>query len=169
MIFNKIAVYRMKKRLENAISRERVSSVEMMEDQSIVVRTKAKAIEGKRPTADSLCDQYRPEDIANIAMLEITGPLKPGQIHFFNSNQREHSWEDIYTLEVLDNKLRLNDFYSAQLKNDGSVSLFIIKDYLDEPLEIPFSEKGHKDFILSKTGPLTPGQVFYFNKDEAPV
>lgn len=162
MIFDGIAIGRMKSKWEEAIADGRVSHVRMLPDGSILVHKSSKAELGGKMVADSSFDKYDSKDVATKAMLKITGPLEPDQVHFFSTAFDNASWEEVFTIEVIRPMFEDGSFRKAVLLDDGSIDLYRISK-LEEALQIlNFKGAEHVAAILEATGPLKVGEVYEF-------
>lgn len=162
MIFDGIAIGRMKSKWEEAIADGRVSHVRMLPDGSILVHKSSISELGGKMVADSSFDKYDSNDVATKAMLKITGPLEPDQVHFFSTAFDNAPWEEVFTIDVLRPMLNDGSFQKAVLLDDGSIDLYRLSQVADAPQVVNFQGREHIEVILEATGPLSVGQDYQF-------
>ncbi|HMO23032.1 MAG TPA: hypothetical protein PKD05_14070 [Candidatus Melainabacteria bacterium] len=162
MIFDGIAIGRMKTKWEEAIADGRVSHVRMLPDGSILVHKSSTAELGGKMVADTIFDKNDSNDIATKAMLKITGPLEPDQVHSFSTAFDNAPWEEVFTIEVIRPMLEDGSFRKAVLLEDDSIDLYRVSKFVDSPQVLNFKGKEHIELILEITGPLKVGEVHEF-------
>ncbi|MBI1270292.1 hypothetical protein GC174_07660 [bacterium] len=162
MIFDGIAIGRMKTKWEEAIADGRVSHVRMLPDGSILVHKSSTAELGGKMVVDSIFDKYDSNDIATKAMLKITGPLEPDQVHFFSTAFDNAPWEEVFSIEVIRPMLDDGSFRKAVLLDDGSIDLFRNSQNQETLQVLNFKGTEHVAVILEATGPLKVGEVHEF-------
>ncbi len=167
MIFDKLAVNRMKKRWERAISQKEIISVKMAEDSSIVVRKSLTAEVSGRSISNVVFDSYKSEDVACKAMLLIVGNMKPGDIHYFESDWPQgETLESQFSPEVIANMIETNHFEKAEMKPNSNIDLYSISQITGNLYSKEFSRPDLLEVILRFTGPMKPGDVYHFKSSE---
>ncbi len=166
MVFEKFSISRMKAKWEKAISDNQISHVQMKDDHSIVVHKLIVAQVSGKVVSNALFDTYRQDEVASKAMLAITGPMEPGDVHFFKMKHEGQSYEDDWEPKLLAQSLETGYAEKAEMTEDGKILLWIEYD-AERPLRaMDFSSKPFLDAIQSVTGPMKPGDVYHFKKEE---
>ena len=162
MIFDKIGLDRKRKEWESAIKDGKISSVQILNDGSLIVHNLENYQIGNRVQCELGIIRYKADDLSARALLEIIGPLKPGDIYFFEELWGGEQWEELYATDILRPKLEDGSFLKAVLLEDGSIDLYRISQIEETPQVLNFKGKEHVAVILEATGPLKVGEVFEF-------
>lgn len=165
--FDRISINRIKKRWQAIIDEGRLVSVKMTESGSIIVVKTAEANVGSRPISNTFADPYTPDEPAYKALFEIIEPMKAGETRFFNFSRADETTEELYSLELIEYMFSKNQFYSVELKNDGTVGLFYEDERDGAMHELLFAGKEHIDFILDRIRPIEAGEKIFFNIEES--
>lgn len=164
MIFDKIVLNRKRKEWETSIKDGKISSVQVLSDGSLKVFNLENYQIGNRIQCELGFSIYKADDLSARALLEIIGPLKAGDFHFFDEVWNGGQLEEVFTTEILLSMLEDGSFLKAVLLEDGSIDLYRISQFVDTPQVLNFKGKEHIETILEATGPLQVGETHQFGK-----
>ncbi|HMO23031.1 MAG TPA: hypothetical protein PKD05_14065, partial [Candidatus Melainabacteria bacterium] len=166
MVFDKIALAKKKISWEKAISENRVQQVIVNKDGSIVVRKLVEATINGETVVDAVIDQYDGNDVTGRALLEVVGPLAPGEsrIIYPSAEDSAKAKDEIYTPELLEFRLSSGDYASAEIDASGHITLERYSKAIGNPIRVTFSKPDLLEVIVRFTGPLEVGQVYEFQQ-----
>lgn len=148
---------------QRAIGENSVLLVRVEKDGSVLVQRLVKATVEGQTVKRTVFNQYKGSDLNARALLEVIGPLVPGQSRQFLSDAV--SKDELYTPELLNFRLASGDYKSAEIDASGHITLERISKSLGNPVRVTFSKPEQLEVIIKVTGPLTPGEIHLFDNE----
>lgn len=166
MIFDKFAVHRHKKKWQQAIDENRLVSVKRVPGDKLLVLNMVEADVAGKKIANTVSNSYSLNTAVGEALQSILGQMQVGETRFFEITDREVDFEEVYTPDVLESSLRDNYAVFAEMNTKGEILVWVKYDPELEPKAMDFKSKPFLDAIQKVTGPMKPGDVFHFKKEE---